>query len=521
MKAPKTGRSDGKETATHHAKQPASASGAGRQLETGLRQTMESRFGHDFSGVRVHDGAKAGVRAFAQGRDIVFGAGQYAPATERGRKLIAHELAHVVQQSRSTRPMSGRGDAHLEREADRAAEAAVAGRHASINATSAPAIQFKIAPEAAAPEMVGQTFEVTSAFASGSIKLAVGDSVRIDQWDVDAAHSVKVTVLTGAAAKKTLIVPQRVLRPARSAVKGVTFYGAHVSTQAARVEKGEADLAAWQAKKASFTTPKGTALYGKEEARLEGLLAKRRDLLNRREIQEAMFNRFDQVIVNEVAAANTAHGLSGKDVLDPELVKSQLFQESQMGTAGQFMSDPPTNPVMTRFNLGQVIDSSAIALLTLMEAEHKALITKFNLGNMRHDLGAAQSEKAALKKKVHLNAAEKARLHDLEKLSKQNWETFLWQYIAPGQTKGFDDAVTELFSSGTPVARNLDYVFWIHLAIFWLFEKKKSVKTWEEAIRAYNGSGAAAQHYKAAVVKRSKDAQAAAKKGGEFSAISN
>ncbi|MHC2842874.1 eCIS core domain-containing protein [Bradyrhizobium diazoefficiens] len=521
MKAPRIGRADGKEPA-HRAKQPAlSVSGAGRPLETGLRQTMESRFGHDFGGVRVHDGAKAGVRAFAQGRDIVFGAGQYAPTTEHGRKLIAHELAHIVQQSRSARPMASPGDAHLEHEADRAAEAAVASRHASITTTSAPAIQFKIAPEAAAPEMVGQTFEVTSALTSGGATLAVGDTVRIDTWDVDAAHSVKVTVLTGAAATKTLTLPQRVLRPARTAVKGMTFYGAHVSDQAASVEKGETKLASWQAKKASFTGSKGVALFIKEEARLENLLIKRRDLLNRREIQEAMFNRFDQVIVNEVAAANTAHGLSGKDALDPELVKSQLFQESQLGTAGEFMSDPPTNPVMTRFNLGQVIDSSALALLTLMEAEQKALITKFNLGTIRQDLAAAQSEKAALKKKAHLNAVEQARLQMLENLSKQNWERFLWRYVASGQTKGFDDAVTELFASGAPVARNLDYTFWIHLAVFWLFEKKKSVKTWEDAIRAYNGGGARAQHYKAAIVKRAKDAQATAKKGGEFSAVSN
>src|SRR5262249_35191278 len=155
--------------------------------------------------------------------------------------------------------------------------------------------------------------------------------------------------------------------------------------------------------------------------------------------------------------------------------------------------------------------------LTLMEAEHKTLITKYNLGNIRHDLAAAQTEKATLEKKKHLNAAEKTRLQELRDLSKQNWERFLWKYVATGQTQGFDDAVTELFSSGKPVARNLDYAFWIHLAIFWLFEKKKSVKTWEEAIRAYNGSGKAAQHYKAAVVKRAKDAQAAAKKGSDFS----
>jgi hypothetical protein len=67
---------------------------------------MEQRFGHDFSGVRVHSGATAeqsardvNARAYTVGHNIVFGAGQFAPITHEGRRLIAHELAHVVQQS--------------------------------------------------------------------------------------------------------------------------------------------------------------------------------------------------------------------------------------------------------------------------------------------------------------------------------------------------------------------------------------------------------------------------------------
>jgi hypothetical protein len=61
--------------------------------------------GHDFSEVRVHTDARAaesaravGARAYAVGRDVVFGAGQYAPGGREGRRLMAHELAHVVQQ---------------------------------------------------------------------------------------------------------------------------------------------------------------------------------------------------------------------------------------------------------------------------------------------------------------------------------------------------------------------------------------------------------------------------------------
>jgi hypothetical protein len=66
---------------------------------------MEPRFGHDFSGVRVHTDLVASrsadtvaAQAYTVGADIVFGAGRYAPASRDGQRLLAHELAHVQQQ---------------------------------------------------------------------------------------------------------------------------------------------------------------------------------------------------------------------------------------------------------------------------------------------------------------------------------------------------------------------------------------------------------------------------------------
>jgi hypothetical protein len=83
-------------------------SSSGRVLDFGLRQDMEQRFGHDFSRVRVHSGGAAeqsardvNANAYTVGHNIVFGAGQFAPGTHEGRRLIAHELTHVVQQSGS------------------------------------------------------------------------------------------------------------------------------------------------------------------------------------------------------------------------------------------------------------------------------------------------------------------------------------------------------------------------------------------------------------------------------------
>ncbi|GAA3689095.1 hypothetical protein GCM10023081_28090 [Arthrobacter ginkgonis] len=78
----------------------------GQALDGGARSLMESRLGHDFSGVRVHhDGGAASAaqalhaRAFTVGRDVFFNAGEYRPHTPSGRELIAHELTHTVQQA--------------------------------------------------------------------------------------------------------------------------------------------------------------------------------------------------------------------------------------------------------------------------------------------------------------------------------------------------------------------------------------------------------------------------------------
>lgn len=80
-------------------------SSPGQPLDAGTRAFMEPRFGQDFSQVRVHTDAKAAEStqavnavAYTVGRNVVFGAGQYAPGTSEGRRLMAHELTHVVQQ---------------------------------------------------------------------------------------------------------------------------------------------------------------------------------------------------------------------------------------------------------------------------------------------------------------------------------------------------------------------------------------------------------------------------------------
>jgi hypothetical protein len=116
----------------------------GHPLDRSTREFMEPRFGHDFSGIRVHTDSRAAesaaavqARAYTVGHEIVFGAGQFAPASGRGRNLLAHELAHTMQQSRArigaARPdtirMSRLADAG-ERQADAVADRVAAGTFA-------------------------------------------------------------------------------------------------------------------------------------------------------------------------------------------------------------------------------------------------------------------------------------------------------------------------------------------------------------------------------------------------------
>jgi len=79
---------------------------AGQPLSDSSRAYFEPRFGADFSGVRVHTGSDAvqmnrdlNAQAFTLGRDVYFGSGRYGPGTSSGKRLLAHELTHVVQQT--------------------------------------------------------------------------------------------------------------------------------------------------------------------------------------------------------------------------------------------------------------------------------------------------------------------------------------------------------------------------------------------------------------------------------------
>ena len=105
----------------------------GQPLDSAARAFFEPRFGHNFGSVRVHTGSlaaqsvrKVGARAYTVGQDIAFGMGLYNPSSNAGRKLLAHELTHTIQQSGKSvsagaqaQPLRiGKPDDRFEREAE-------------------------------------------------------------------------------------------------------------------------------------------------------------------------------------------------------------------------------------------------------------------------------------------------------------------------------------------------------------------------------------------------------------------
>src|SRR5258708_8822667 len=142
----------------------------GQPLDAETQAFMEQRFGHDFSGVSVHADARAAesarlvnALAYTVGRNVVFGAGQYIPGTFMGKRLLAHELTHTIQQSQgqlagismiSAMRVNQPGDSY-EQEADRTAQTVMNGEskpsRAAVSTTSSPTLQRAPDGEPVAP----------------------------------------------------------------------------------------------------------------------------------------------------------------------------------------------------------------------------------------------------------------------------------------------------------------------------------------------------------------------------------
>jgi hypothetical protein len=201
----------------------------GAPLDAAVRRDMEARFGHDFSRVRVHTDARAAdsardvqALAYTVGDHIVFGREQYAPQGAPGRRLLAHELAHVVQQQGSGAAGAGAGmparasaleveasDSPAEREADAMADAVTgAGRLAvPVAKLSAPSggalarLQRDVAPApAAAGAGVSCTCDAKTQVAYDAETYKYIRSIASLITSISSAQGVSAVAVAGAIA---------------------------------------------------------------------------------------------------------------------------------------------------------------------------------------------------------------------------------------------------------------------------------------------------------------------------------
>ena len=115
----------------------------GQPLDSATRAFFEPRFGYQFSSVRLHTDRQAQesalsvkAKAYTVGSHIVLGRGHYAEGSESGRSLLAHELSHVVQQSRGSTGASPAESAQLEASAQSAADQAIHSHSVNVSGVS-------------------------------------------------------------------------------------------------------------------------------------------------------------------------------------------------------------------------------------------------------------------------------------------------------------------------------------------------------------------------------------------------
>ena len=171
-------------------------SSVGRPLEPETRRYFESRFAHDFSKVRIHAGSaaassarSAAAQAYTVGHDITFGAGMYNPGSQPGRKLLAHELTHVVQQENLSRP--GAHESQHESEAANASTQAIRGERANVALAAPVSMQRQVLPGAVPHTDLTESASPLMASAIGSVEL---DGFATGKSDVSAANQAKLGV---------------------------------------------------------------------------------------------------------------------------------------------------------------------------------------------------------------------------------------------------------------------------------------------------------------------------------------
>jgi Domain of unknown function (DUF4157)/LysM domain len=180
--------------------------GGGDQLPDDVRADFETQLGQDFSKVRLHKGAQAAdaaeainARAYTKGTDVVFAAGQYAPETSEGKKLLAHELTHVVQQG-------GAGERVQRYEA---------GEHAKLGETQ-DELKQAFAPTSYVVQKGEKLRTIADRFGITVAELKAANKDKLRQWPASDGSG---RMIEGFNAGETISIPQQLNDLAKAATK--------------------------------------------------------------------------------------------------------------------------------------------------------------------------------------------------------------------------------------------------------------------------------------------------------------
>lgn len=222
----------------------------GRPLDEGVRSFLEPRFGHDFSGVRIHTDSRAAesarsvnALAYTVGRDIVFASGQFVPESPAGKRLLAHELTHVVQQQQwggpasmaanpapgATLPLIASGHSPAEREADLLADRVMAGHSVAGRRLAVPAGRMHRSVTISPTDPAAALLLSTLTRLTGRPATATGGMLTLGTPTTGAApSSATVTdyVQRAIASAKTYTLQSGATTPGGTAVRGVRWEAA-------------------------------------------------------------------------------------------------------------------------------------------------------------------------------------------------------------------------------------------------------------------------------------------------------
>ena len=284
---------------------------SGRPLEKGVKNEMESGIGADFSEVRIHTGAQAeqmseglNAQAFTHGNDVFFNKGKYAPESREGKHLLAHELTHTVQQSGMVQKK----------------------------------VQRSFEPKDAVEEMIGKKFKIDRTLKSGTTSFPTDTVLTITQWKNEDS-TVTGTAIGSDKKTSSISVKKIYLKTIGDTKSGLDQYTAGAEKQAQNVEDGAVKIANHEAKKGEYEKMNNLKGYEAELTRLKGLQATREESLNEKLIQETMYNTFDSSIKKWTDYYNKL--IPYKPVLDANVVKSMLYEETKLGTRGTHLEKPP------------------------------------------------------------------------------------------------------------------------------------------------------------------------------------